>query len=191
MGTSNTRLVTGVSGRYAIALFELVQAEKSSEKLMVNLRVLRESLTPELSTFLKNPVLEKDQAEAVLSGVATHLKLPLLLTNFLKLVARKGRADCLVAILDDVKRLEDQKNGVVQARVLTATKLTKTQEKDVEKIVKKMAPYAKKVEMTVGVDKTLVAGTKIQVGDQAIDNSIAGRMSSLAGRLRHQALSDV
>lgn len=188
--TAKTRLVTGVSGRYAIALFDLIQAEKTGKKLIQQVADIQAALTPELITFLQNPAADNAQKESVLTEVAKKMQLEKTLTNFLKLVARKGRADALPAMLADVRRLEDRKNGLVKVDVRSAAKLTKSQEKDIEAFVKQMAPAAKKVEMTVGLDKTLIAGTKIRVGDTAYDNSLSGRMAAMATNLRQKAQMD-
>lgn len=188
--TSKLRLVTGVSGRYAIALFELIQEAKAGKKLLEQVYSLQEALTPEMVSFLKNPAADNSQQEAVLAEFAKKLKLEKALTNFLKLVARKNRADLLPEMLAGVRRLQDHRDGVVKVDVRSAAKLTKAQEKDIEKFVKKMAPAAKKVEMNVGLDKSLIAGTKIRVGDTAYDNSVAGRMQALASDLRHKAQLD-
>ena len=187
MTTSTIYLVPGVSGRYALALFELIEG---SEKRLAQVDSVRGALTPELLTFLKNPAADNGQKEAVLAEVATTLKLEKTLSNFLKLVARKGRADLLPEMLADIQRLRENQNGVVKVDVRSATKLTRTQEKDIEKFVKQMAPNARTVDMTVGIDKSLIAGTRIQVGDKAFDNSVAGRMRGMAASLRRAAQID-
>ena len=193
-----TGLVSGVSGRYANALFELVQADKSRKNLVNQVQTLRAALKPDMASelvqFLQNPGLEKARKQAVLVAVAEELKLGKLLTNFLRLVTEKGRAPVLPQILADFQRLQDAADGVVKVHVQSATKLNKTQEKEIEKFVKENAALGcgavKKVDMNVTLDKSLVAGVRIRAGDTVFDNSVHGRMEALKTSLRQHAQSD-
>ena len=190
MSSSKTRLVPGVAGRYAIALFDLISSEKNSARLMQEVAALKEALSADLQGFLASATTSASQKEAVLAQVAKSLKLSDLNTRFVKLVARKGRADLLGKMLEATQTLQDSANGVVKVDVSSASKLSKAQEKEIESFVMSLEPGAKKVEMHVTLDKTLIAGTKIKVGAKAYDNSLAARMQGMASSLRKQAQSD-
>ena len=190
MSSSKTRLVTGVAGRYAIALFELILAEKAGAKLMQEVAALQDALSEELRAFLASATVTNTQKETVLTDVAKTLGLSDLLVRFLKLVSRKGRAELLPQMLDGVRTLENHRAGVVKVDVSSAAKLTKAQEKEIEAFVKDLEPETKKVEMSVTLDEALIAGTKIIVGTKAYDNSLAARMRGMASSLRKQAQSD-
>lgn len=92
------------------------------------------------------------------------------LLNFLKVVSRKGRFDCLPAIAHQAQRLYHEEIGVVQTLVTSASELDDSTR---DQIAGKLESIlGKKVDLSVSVDPSLLGGLKIRVGDTVFDGSL-------------------
>ena len=181
---------TGVPGRYGVALYELAVADKSADKLIKEIATFKTSLTEELTTFLASPAFETASKRMVMDEVLKKAKASKLLSNFVSLVVEKDRGGYLAQMLAVVTSLHDAANGVVNAKVVSATKLTAAQLKSVEKFVKSNVPAAKSVELEATVNEKLIAGMKVRIGAVEYDASMANQLSQLGRSLREQAQMD-
>jgi F-type H+-transporting ATPase subunit delta len=84
----------------------------------------------------------------------------------------------LPAISGAFEELKAQDEGVLDAQIIAAAKISATQTKDLVKRLE--AKFGKKVEATVSVDPEIIGGIKIIVGDTVIDASVKGQLQNLA-----------
>ncbi len=85
-------------------------------------------------------------------------------------------------IIKEFKKIYNQKNGIVQAKVQTARELDKiSQEKIIEFIKNKY--QAKEVDLLMEISPKLQGGLRITVGDEVIDGSVLGRLRKLRSSL--------
>ena len=165
---------------YAEALFA---AARDADRLAQ----VRESLgdfavaleeTPELGTVLRNPQLEPHVKADLLAELVGDGK-PLL-SNFLRLVAEKGRAGELEEIAREFERLMARQERRLDVELTTARALT---DDEAKKIVAQIEQAAgRTVEATREVDPDLVGGIVLRVGSLQVDASVRGRLE----RLRHE-----
>ena len=181
---------TGVAGRYGIALYELAVADKSADKLIKEISSLKSALTEELLTFLSTPAFEISSKRMVMDEILKKSKASKLLSNFVKLVIEKDRGGYLAQMFAVVESLDNVANGVVNAEVTSATKLTAAQLKAVEKFVKSTVPAAKSVELTTATNEKLIAGMKVRIGAVEYDATMANQLSQLGRTLRERAQLD-
>lgn len=177
---------TGVAGRYGVALYELAVADKQAPQIIAELQTFKTALTEELLTFLASPAFAVVTKRLVIDEILKKQKASKLLSNFVKLVVEKSRGGFLAKMVAVVESLDAVANGVVNASVVSATKLTAAQTKEIEKFVKSTVPSAKKIEMTAEVDEKLIAGMKIRIGAVDYDATMANRLLQLGRSLRAQ-----
>jgi len=147
--------------------------------------------TTSFSSLLKpEPAFETSSKRLVIDEILTKAKASKLLSNFVKLVVEKDLGGYLGQMLAVVESLHDAANGVVNAEVTSATKLTADQLKSVEKFVKSTVPAAKSVELKTAVNEKLIAGMKVRIGAVEYDASMANQLSQLGRSLREQAQMD-
>jgi F-type H+-transporting ATPase subunit delta len=96
----------------------------------------------------------------------------------IKVLVEYGRLPILPAIAQAFEELKAQDEGVLDAQIIAAAKISATQTKDLVKRLE--AKFGKKVEATVSVDPEIIGGIKIIVGDTVIDASVKGQLQSLA-----------
>jgi F-type H+-transporting ATPase subunit delta len=114
---------------------------------------------------------------AVLAG-----KLPADGENFVRVLAENGRLDVLTEISAQYEDLKNAREGMVEAEVETAFEMDAGQVADlVARLEKKTG---RKVKARVSVDKSLIGGVKITIGDKVIDGSARAQLVALENALK-------
>jgi F-type H+-transporting ATPase subunit delta len=102
--------------------------------------------------------------------------------NFVRVLAENGRLDVLAEIRSQYEVLKNEREGVVEAEVYTAFEMEQAQVTDlVARLEKKTG---RKVKARVSVDKALIGGVKIVIGDKVIDGSARAQLSALENALK-------
>ena len=102
--------------------------------------------------------------------------------NFVRLLAENGRLDVLAEIRSQYDALKNEREGVVEAEITTAFEMDQAQLADlVSRLEKKTG---RKVKARVSVDKALIGGVKIAIGDQVIDGSARAQLGALENALK-------
>ena len=102
--------------------------------------------------------------------------------NLLRVLAEYGRLELLPEIREQFEALKNEREGVVEAEVQSAFDLTAEQVGDlVARLEKKLG---RKVKARVSVDKALIGGVRVLVGDKVIDGSARAQLSALENALK-------
>jgi F-type H+-transporting ATPase subunit delta len=97
--------------------------------------------------------------------------------NFVRVLADNGRLDVLGEIRSQYEALKNEREGVVEAEVYTAFEMDAAQTADlVARLEKKTG---RKVRAKVSVDKSLIGGVKVVIGDKVIDGSARAQLAAL------------
>ena len=164
-----------VAEKYAQALFELAEEEGNSGKVREDLEALAVLFldNADLKAFLGNPGISKNaRTDAMKKLFANRVEGVSL--NFLMLLVEKRLDSILPLVAGQFRALLHAKEGIVEARVTTARELSKAEcENIAERLSKK---FAKPVVLDTRIDKNLIGGIVIQVGDKLIDGSVSQRL---------------
>lgn len=177
---SSQILVSGVSGRYATALFELAVDAKALDAIESDMQTLRAALSEsaDLRALVSSPLVKRaDQAKAV-TALGQALSLNDLTGKFLGTLASNRRLVHLEKILSDMARLLAAHRGELTATVTSAIELTKTQTEALRKALK--AAMGRDVAMTVKTDESLLGGLVVQMGSKMIDSSLKTKLNTLS-----------
>jgi F-type H+-transporting ATPase subunit delta len=102
--------------------------------------------------------------------------------NFVRVLAENGRLDVLSEIRSQYEALRNEREGVVEAEVYTAFEMEQSQVADlVARLEKKTG---RKVKARVSVDKSLIGGVRIVIGDKVIDGSARAQLAALETALK-------
>lgn len=97
--------------------------------------------------------------------------------NFVRVLAENGRLDVVSEIRDQYDALKNAREGVVEAEVISAFEMEQAQIADlVGRLEKKTG---RKVKAKVSVDKSLIGGIKVIIGDKVIDGSARAQLGAL------------
>ena len=102
--------------------------------------------------------------------------------NFVRVLAENGRLEVLAEIRAQYEVLKNEREGVVEAEIRTAFDMDQEQLADlVARLEKKTG---RKVRARVSVDKSLIGGVKITIGDKVIDGSARAQLGALENALK-------
>jgi F-type H+-transporting ATPase subunit delta len=102
--------------------------------------------------------------------------------NFVRVLAQNDRLELLPEIREQFEVLKNEREGVIEAQVQSAFDLSDAQLKDiVQRLEKKMG---RKVRAHVSVDRELIGGVKIVLGDKVIDGSARAQLAALEAALK-------
>jgi F-type H+-transporting ATPase subunit delta len=102
--------------------------------------------------------------------------------NFVRVLAQNNRLDLLTEIRAQFEALKNEREGVVEAEVQSAFELSDAQLTDlVQRLEKKTG---RKVRAKVSVDRELIGGVKVVLGDKVIDGSARAQLGALETALK-------
>ena len=166
---------TTIARPYAEALFKLSldEGEKFNDELNYLATVLRDK---NLNLYLSNPTVSKDKGKKfVLSFLPKNFNQRL--KNFFDLLVDNSRLIFFEEILQQFHNLENEHNKVLEAKILSAFELLENQKDSIQERLEKK--FNKKVVLSCVVDKTLIGGVTIIIGDYVVDGSIKRNLEVL------------
>ncbi len=172
-------MTSGVSGRYASALFELAREQNELDKVDQDLGKFQAMLeqSPDLARLVKSPAFAAEEQERALGAVMDWASIGATTGNFLKVVTRNRR---LFAAEDMIKGFRQQlalHRGEMTADVQSATPLSNEQLAALKSTLK--ASYGKDVRLDAKVDPSLLGGLVVKVGSRMFDSSLRTKLMNL------------
>lgn len=164
-----------VAEQYAQAIFDLAQEENLLDKVRQDISFICEVLgkNQQLKEFLGNPFGDKNARKQIIINVFKDAIEPISL-NFILVLIEKKIEQLLPLINKLFNALVYEQQGIVEVRVTTARELSDV---DYDKIQKRMVEMLKKpVVLDKHIDKGIIGGIIIQVGDKLINGSIIRRL---------------
>lgn len=130
---------------------------------------------------LADPNLSDAQAAGLLISILAG-KLSGEAENFVRVLSENGRLALLPEIRVQFDARKNEREGVLEAEVDSAFELSEAQVADlVQRLEKKTG---RKVKAKVQVDKALIAGVRITLGDKVIDGSARAQLGALETALK-------
>ena len=176
---SDSSPVSGVSGRYATALFELADEAGRLDAVEGHLDALKAGLveSADLRRLVKSPLYGREEQARAMAAVCDAMGVGAPTKNMIGLMAAKRRLFALPEVIEDFARLLADKRGVLTAEVRSAKALTKAQREKLEKTLKERT--GSEIKLDEIVDKALIGGLVVRVGSRMIDTSIRAKLDAL------------
>lgn len=177
-------MTSGVSGRYATALFELAKEAGKIDELESDVSALSAALddSADLRTLISSPIYTRDQQGAAMGAVVTKMGLGELTANTMKLMATKRRLFVVPDMINTINALIADDRGEVSADVIAAKKLTAAQSKALAAALKKAV--GQDVIINTTVDESLIGGLVVKIGSRMIDTSIRAKLNNLQNAMK-------
>lgn len=178
---------TVVAGRYAKALFEIAGQEGRTLELEQELKTLVEVLhnDQEVQKFILSPNISSEAKwNAIREGLEGKLSQPVV--SLVKLLIERERIVILPEILSGYTKVTGDALGLADAVVYSTYPLSEDEKQTVA--AEFGALVGKKIRVLNEVDKELLGGIKVRIGDTLYDGSLAGKLERLEKSFRRQAL---
>ena len=175
---------SGISGRYALAAFDLVKEANGVKALEADVAALESALkdSGDFRDLISSPVYGRDQQAAAIAAIAAKMKLSVIMTNTLGLMAANRRLFVLPQLLAALRGMIADEKGEVTAEVTSAAALTAAEATKLAATLK--ASVGKIVKLNVAVDESLIGGLIVKVGSKMIDTSIRAKLASLQNSMK-------
>ena len=171
-----------VARPYAEAAFRLADQAGALAKWSELLAALAQVAENErVRTAIADPNLSDAKVAGVFISILSG-KLSGEAENFVRVLARNDRLSLLPEIRQQFEVLKNERQGVIEAEVQSAFELNEVQLKDLVQRLEKRT--GRKVRPHVSVDRELIGGVKIVLGDKVIDGSARAQLAALETALK-------
>ena len=171
--------VSGVSGRYATALFELVRDEKSVDAVKADLDRFEAMLaeSADLRRLVRSPVFSAGEQSKALAAVLDKAGIAGTSAKFLKVLTANRRLFAVAAVVRDFRALVARFKGEATADVTVAEALSDKNLDALKTALK--AVTGKDVALNVKIDPSIIGGLVLKLGSRMVDSSLRTKLNSI------------
>ncbi len=170
-----------VARPYAEAIFELADKANNLAGWSATLESLaRAAENADVKALIGNPKVSLQQlidvmAAAVQGGLSGEPK------SFVQAIIANGRVAVLPAVFTLYEALKNERESKVDAHITSAFPIA---DADLRQMVAELERrFKRKVQPVVTVDRELIGGARVVVGDEVIDGSVRGKLSAMSNAL--------
>jgi F-type H+-transporting ATPase subunit delta len=173
--------IATIARPYAEAVFKLAKSDGRFDDWSALLERLDAAVAQkDVRECAGNPNVRASQLADLLvsvmgDGVSAEAK------NFIGLLVDNHRLTAVREIHELYEALRREREGVVEAQIISAYPLDDAQ---LSALVSGLEHrFKRKVEPNVSVDKELIGGVRVAVGDEVIDGSVRGKLAAMSTAL--------
>ena len=159
-----------VGRRYSKAIFEIAEEKNQVKEIyeMLNSAMVLYRTDKEFKNFILNPLIDNEQKKSVLNEIFGKDNSENL--NILLYILDKGRINCIKYIVAEYLKIYYRKNRILDVKATFTKELTDEQKK---KLIDKLSQKTgKEINLEIKIDKNILGGGIIRIGDKIIDGSI-------------------
>ncbi len=176
--------MSGIAGRYALAVFELALEERSLDSVERDFNALKAMIaqTPDLARFVRAPVFSRNEQVKGMAAILDKMGAAPLTTRFVLLLAAKRRLYLLLDTIRDFEALLARQRGEIDAEVASARPLRLDETAELKRVLR--AKFGRDPQIAARVDPTLLGGLVVKVGSRMIDSSLRAKLNGIRAAMR-------
>lgn len=159
-----------VGRRYSKAIFDIAEEKNQVKEIyeLLNSAMVLYRTDKEFKDFIRNPLISNEEKKLVLNEIFGKDNRDNL--NILLYILDKGRINCIKYIVAEYLKIYYRKNRILDVRATFTKELTDEQKK---KLIDKLSQKTgKEINLEIKIDKNILGGGVIRIGDKIIDGSI-------------------
>ena len=174
--SKNKSFSTGISQRYALALYELSKEGNQTEEFVLSLNSFMRvyNSNENLKNFVKNPTHSLESQKQVFEKISGLMNFNKIIKNFFSILIIKKRIFFLDNIIEEFFKIISHNRGEIGANLISAKQIDEKTILDIEKEIS--ANIKSSIKLKSKVDETLIGGVVIQIGSLMIDTSIKNKL---------------
>jgi F-type H+-transporting ATPase subunit delta len=166
---------------YAEAVFRVADTSGTLAAWSGTLRTLAQAAAhPDMQECMSKYALTHAQLQGLFLSLAPG-EMSAEATNFVNVLIENDRLAALPEIYALFEELKNEREGVVDAQIATAFELDTAQLANLVADLEKR--FKRKINPQVSVDRDLIGGVRVVVGDEVIDGSVRGKLNAMAAGL--------
>lgn len=171
--------VSGATGRYATALFELARDQKSVDAVKADLDKFDAMLadSPDLLRLVRSPVFTADAQIKALDAVLAKAGIGGIAANFLKVLTTNRRLFAVADVIRAFRALVARFKGEATAEVTVAEPLSDKNLDALKAALKSVS--GKDVDLNVKIDPSIIGGLVVKLGSRMVDSSLRTKLNSI------------
>src|SRR5205085_12396275 len=168
-----------VASRYIKSLLELAVEHKALDAVHKDMQMFSAAIvkSPDLAAMLRSPVIPHEKKRVILEKLLKG-KVNELTLSIVDILTRKNREPLLAEIAREFHHAYNVFKGVGRANVTTTITMDPATRKKMEDMAKCLSGMDN-VELEERVDKDLIGGFVLNVGDRQVDASVRSRLKAL------------
>ena len=176
--------VSGVSGRYATALFELARDEKSIDAVKADLDQFAAMLaeSDDLKRLVRSPVFSAEAQLRALSAVLDKAGISGISAKFLKVLTANRRLFAVADVIRAFNALVAKFKGEATADVTVAEALSDKNLDALKAALKSVT--GKDVVLNMKVDPSIIGGLVLKLGSRMVDSSLRTKLNSIKNAMK-------
>jgi F-type H+-transporting ATPase subunit delta len=176
--------MSGIAGRYALAVFELALEEKSLEAVERDFAALKTMIlqSADLARFVRAPVFSRSEQAKGMTAILDEMEAAPLTKRFVLLLAAKRRLFLLLDAMRDFDALLARQRGEIDAEVASARPLDDGETAELKRVLK--SKFGREPQLAARVDPTLLGGLVVKVGSRMIDSSLRAKLKGIRAAMR-------
>jgi F-type H+-transporting ATPase subunit delta len=169
--------------QYANALADIALEQGAAEPVLKQLTEFGAAFaeSPELRMFLAAPGVAREAKHGVIEKLAARLGASKIIRNFLFVMVDNQRAALLPDILEAFQQAIRRRQGVAEAEVSSAAKLSEAQKAQLVQTLERLS--GKKIQAKYALEPELLGGAVVRIGDTIYDGSLRSRLNEMRVRL--------
>jgi F-type H+-transporting ATPase subunit delta len=171
--------VSGVSGRYATALFDLARDEKSVDAVKADLDRFDAMLadSADLKRLVRSPVFSSDAQSRALAAILDKAGISGIAANFLRVLTKNRRLFAVADVIRAFRALVAKFKREATADVTVAEALS---EKNLDALKTALKTVSgKHVALNVKIDPSIIGGLVVKLGSRMVDSSLRTKLNSI------------
>lgn len=167
------------ASRYVKSLLSLAVEQKSLDAVHKDMQLFSKTVEEnrQFRLMLTSPIIKHDTKREILEKLFKG-KVNKLTLSIFDIITKKNREPLLPAIAKEFHSAYNDYKGIGVASVTTAVPLDAKLKGEIEKLVKKYSDK-KEIELVEKIDKDMIGGFVLNVGDKQIDASIKNKLKAL------------
>jgi len=167
---------TRASLRYAKALYETAKTQAVVSDIYKDLELLKSIINEKTEFFniIHNPTIKRNTKEILFSKIFKN-RVQDLTMEFLLLLLKKGREAILLEVIHHYIDLDMKNKGVLLAELISAKPISEHIKND----IKNKISATSKVQLTEKIDKSILGGFIINIGDSQYDASVRKKINNV------------
>lgn len=164
--------------RYALALYEVAKEKDKVDEYINDLREICDLIenNKDFYEVVKHPQISTKNKKRTFINIFKG-KIDEELLSFLLILIEKDRILYLREKLNEMEKIDLERKNILSAVVKTAVPLLESEISDLQEKLKKQ--YNKKIIMTTEIDKSLLGGVYVRVGNDVIDGTIKSKLEEM------------
>jgi len=169
--------------QYANALADVALQQGAADPVLKQLNDFAGAYaeSAELRNLLATPSVTSKEKHAVVEKISARLGASKIVRNFLFLIVDHRRTLMIPDLAKTFQTVIRERQGFAEATIVSSTEMSDVQKKNLTRSLEKKT--GKKIEAKYAIDKELLGGVVVRIGDTVYDGSLRYRLNEVRAKL--------